>query len=131
VINGDILTRLDFRAMLEFHRDHKACMTVAVKGYEIPLPFGVVQTDGVAVIGVTEKPTLRHFINAGIYLLEPVALSYIAPSEPCNMTDLIQRLVDDGRLVVSFPVREYWLDIGHEDDYRRAQDDAGEWRRDR
>src|ERR1041384_8852949 len=68
VINGDILTRVDFRAMLNFHREHRADLTVAVKQYELSVPYGVVLTDGVSVTGISEKPIVKQFINAGIYL---------------------------------------------------------------
>src|ERR1044072_3325114 len=71
VINGDILTRVDFHAMLNFHREHAADLTVAVRQYEFRVPYGVIDTDGVAVTGISEKPMVRQFINAGIYLLNP------------------------------------------------------------
>ena len=71
VINGDILTSVDVRAMLDFHREHHASLTVGVRQYDIEVPFGVVETDGVQVTGIQEKPVLRHFINAGIYFLDP------------------------------------------------------------
>lgn len=122
VINGDILTRVDFRAILDFHREHQADMTVAVRQYELHVPYGVVETDGVAIIGISEKPVVRHFINAGIYLLNPEVCRYIPEGEPYDMPDLISRLVADGRRVVSFPIHEYWLDIGQLDDYEQAQE---------
>ena len=79
VINGDILTRVDFRSMLNFHREHAADLTVAVKQYEFSVPYGVVMTDGVAVTGISEKPIVKQFINAGIYLLNP-AVQLIIPN---------------------------------------------------
>jgi dTDP-glucose pyrophosphorylase/CBS domain-containing protein len=130
VINGDILTDIDFRAMYAFHQEHGAQMTVAVRRYEVPVPYGVVECDGVRVMGLREKPELNFFVNAGIYLLEPSVYRHIAPNKHLNMTDLIDVLVDRGEPVVSFPVREYWLDIGQHADYERAQLDAsnGKWR---
>ena len=124
VINGDILTRVDFRAMLDFHREHHADMTVAVRQHEFRVPYGVVESDGVLVTGISEKPVLRHFINAGIYLLDPGACRYIPTDQHYDMPDLITRLVEEHRRVVSFPVHEYWLDIGHVEDYQRAQSEA-------
>ena len=124
VINGDILTRVDFRAMLDFHREHGADMTVAVRRYDFRLPYGVVETDGVNITAISEKPTVRHFINAGIYLLSPGACSYIPHDQHFDMPDLISRLVSENHRVVSFPVREYWLDIGQHPDYEQAQTDA-------
>jgi dTDP-glucose pyrophosphorylase/CBS domain-containing protein len=123
VINGDILTRVDFRAMLNFHREHQADLTVAVKQYELSVPYGVILTDGVSVTGISEKPIVKQFINAGIYLLNPAVRRLIPNSEPYDIPDLIQRLLNEGNPVVCFPIREYWLDIGKADHYDQAQSD--------
>ena len=123
VINGDILTKVDFRAMLEFHQEHKADMTVAVQRYDVQISYGVIETEGFLVKKVTEKPKHLYLVNAGIYLLEPPVLNLIPKGARFDMTDLIQKLVDVGRPVVSFPVREYWLDIGNHEDYKQAQHD--------
>jgi dTDP-glucose pyrophosphorylase/CBS domain-containing protein len=123
VINGDILTQLDVRAMLAFHREHAADMTVGVRHYEFQVPYGVVESDGVDVKALTEKPEFGFFVNAGVYLIEPAVHARIPPGEFFNMTDLIQRLLTAGRPVVSFPIREYWLDIGQHEDYQRAERD--------
>lgn len=124
VINGDILTKVDFRSMLDFHEENSADMTVAVKEQELRVPYGVVETNGIQICGILEKPTIRHFINAGIYLLNPDVCRHIPLGQPYDMPDLIKGLLDDGRNVVSFPVHEYWLDIGQVEDYQRAQDDS-------
>src|SRR6185436_7083304 len=71
LMNGDILTRVDFRALLHFHREHKADLTMCVRQYEFNIPYGVIETDGVNVKGISEKPLVRQFVNAGIYLLNP------------------------------------------------------------
>lgn len=123
VINGDILTRVNFRAMLDFHREHGADLTVAVRKYDMQVPYGVVECEGHTVCRLREKPLLSFFVNAGIYLLEPVVHRYIPNGQHFDMTDLIDRLLEKGRSVVSFPIVEYWLDIGEHDDYRRAQED--------
>jgi len=124
VINGDIVTNVDFKAMLAFHQDQGAIMTVAVRRYEMQVPYGVADCEGPRVLGLREKPEFSFFVNAGIYLLEPSAFGYIRGGEPMNMTDLIQRLIDRGEPVVSFPISEYWLDMGRLADYERAQEDA-------
>ena len=121
VVNGDILTRVDFRAMLEFHTDHAADMTVAVRRYESQIPYGVIDSDGVNVLRVAEKPYVSHFINAGIYLLDPKVCQCIPNGQSYDMTELINKLVADGRRVISFPVHEYWLDIGRIEEYQKAQ----------
>ncbi len=123
VINGDILTRVDFRAMLMFHKDHQADLTVAVRQYEFNVPYGVILTDGVNVKGIAEKPVVKQFINAGIYLLSPSVRKLIPNGRPCDIPDLIKWLIEDGRPVVCFPVREYWLDIGKADHYAQAKSD--------
>lgn len=124
VINGDILTRVDFRAMLNFHRDHNADLTVAVRQYEFRVPYGVIETDGVAITGISEKPVVRQFINAGIYLLNPSVQRLIPNGRPYDIPDLIGHLLQSGRPVVCFPVREYWLDIGKTDQYDQAKADV-------
>ena len=124
VINGDILTRVDFRAMLAYHQEHGADLTVAVRKYDLNVPYGVIESDGVFVRGLAEKPSLSLFVNAGIYLLEPSVHHYIPHDQRFDMTDLIQRLLDEGRPVVSFPILEYWLDIGHHADYAQALEDV-------
>jgi dTDP-glucose pyrophosphorylase len=121
VVNGDILTRVDFRAMLRFHREHQADLTVAVRQYDVNVPFGVIETNGERVTKVVEKPVLNFFVNAGIYLLEPCVHQFIPNGQRYDMTELIQHLVAQGRRVVSFPVLEYWLDIGQHADYVAAQ----------
>jgi len=124
VINGDILTKVDFGAMLAFHREHHAALTVAVRQYDLQVPFGVMECSGALVTGVREKPTYNFFVNAGIYLLEPEACRMIPQGNRFDMPDLISDLIKAKRKVVSFPVTEYWIDIGQHLDYARAQEDV-------
>lgn len=130
VINGDVLTAVDFHTMHGYHLDNNAMMTVAVRRYDVQVPYGVVECDGPQIRALREKPQMRYLVNAGMYLLQPEAYDYIPPNKHFNMTDLIDVLLEDNRTVVSFPVREYWLDIGQHADYERAQVDAqdGKWR---
>ena len=121
VINGDILTRVDFQAMLDFHKENRAEMTVAVRQHQTSIPYGVVETDGVNISGICEKPVLHHLISAGIYLLDPQVCRDIPSDRTYDMPDLVVELLGQGRTVVSFPVHEYWLDIGRPDDYQQAQ----------
>ena len=125
VMNGDILTRVNLRAMLEYHREHNAELTVGVRQYDFQVPYGVVESAAGYVKTLHEKPVHSFFVNAGIYLLEPSAHGAIPSGRRFDMTDLIRSLVDEGRLVASFPIIEYWLDIGRPDDYDRAQRDIG------
>jgi len=126
VMNGDILTRLNYQSMLVFHQENRAVATVGVRQYDFQVPYGVVETDGVHIRRLSEKPRLQFFVNAGVYLLEPAAHQYIPHQERCDMTDLIDRLLADGRPIVSFPISEYWLDIGQHADYEKAQADFRE-----
>lgn len=127
ILNGDILTKVDFRAMLDFHNDCHADLTVGVREYDFQVPYGVIETEGTRVLGVNEKPVYKFFVNAGIYLLQPALEQFIPSAERFDMTDLIQQLIAAGRTVVSFPIMEYWLDIGRLADYERAQEDIKNW----
>jgi dTDP-glucose pyrophosphorylase len=120
VMNGDILTRVDFRAMQRFHEEHGADMTVAVRPYRAQVPYGVVELDGSRISGIAEKPLVRGFVNAGIYLIDPGVRVFVERDERLDMPQLIERLLANGRSVVGFPLREYWLDIGRPADYERA-----------
>lgn len=124
VINGDVLTQVDFRSMLAYHQEQLADMTVAVTQYEIGVPYGVVECEGPKIRRLLEKPQMTFLVNAGIYLLEPHVYQFIPKGQRFNMTDLIRWLMEAGRSVVSFPIREYWLDIGMHRDYVQAQKDV-------
>jgi dTDP-glucose pyrophosphorylase/CBS domain-containing protein len=124
VINGDIITGVPFQEMLNFHRKHHALLTVGVRKYDVEVPFGVVELEEVRVNHIREKPSLKLFINAGTYLLEPEVCDFIPSGRRFDMTELIQRLIEAGRVVVSFPIMEYWLDIGRHEDYAKAQEDV-------
>lgn len=123
VVNGDILTEVDFRAMQAFHREHRAALTLAVRQFEFQVPYGVVESDGALVREVKEKPSHRCFVNAGIYLVEPEAHALVPRGTRFDMTDLIRVLLERGMRVVSFPIWEYWRDIGQHEDYVKAQAD--------
>ena len=124
VINGDIITGVPFQEMLNFHRKHNASLTVGVRKYEVAVPFGVVDLEEVRVSNIREKPSFSFFINAGIYLLEPDVHDFIPSEQRFDMTDLIQKLIEAGKTVVSFPIMEYWLDVGRHEDYAKAQEDV-------
>jgi len=123
VINGDILTQVNLRAMLDYHQEHKADLTVAVRKYDLKVPYGVIESDGAFVQKLAEKPTHSFFVNAGIYLLEPSVYHHVPHGQRFDMTDLIQLLLDEEHPVASFPIVEYWLDIGQPADFAQAQED--------
>lgn len=124
VINGDVLTHVDFRAMLTYHREHNAAMTVGVRLQSIQVPFGVLECDGSLVRGVREKPEVNFLVNAGVYLLEPEVFACIPENQHFDMTDLIQQLLREGQKVAGYPIMEYWRDIGQMQDYEQAQKDV-------
>jgi len=124
LINGDILTKMDFRALLTFHQKMKADVTVAVRQYDVKVPYGVLECNGSNVCSVREKPELKFFVNAGIYLIDPFIHNYIPKGKALDMTELIELVISNGHSVVSFPVVEYWLDIGKHEDYKQAQEDV-------
>ena len=124
VVNGDILTSVNYQSMIAFHRENRAAMTVAVRQYRVPVPYGVVSTDGVDIRSISEKPTIQFFTNAGVYLLEPAVREYVPVGARLEMPDLITAVIAAGERVVSFPISEYWLDIGQRDDYEQAQMDV-------
>lgn len=125
VMNGDIVTNIDLVELAYFHKRQRAHMTVVVRPYAVEVPYGLVETEGAEVVGISEKPIVRGFVNAGIYLVDPAVCGLITAGERLDMPDLIKRALDAGQRVASFPLHEYWLDIGHQQDYERASIEAG------
>ncbi|MDV7340809.1 nucleotidyltransferase family protein [Terasakiella sp. A23] len=124
VMNGDIITELNFRMFGKFHNDNNAVMTVAVRPYEYTVPFGVMETDGVFVKGVHEKPINRWMVNAGIYILTPEAFDFIPQGQYFDMPTLMDELIKNNKNVVCFPLYEYWKDIGRPQDFEAAEEDV-------
>jgi dTDP-glucose pyrophosphorylase/CBS domain-containing protein len=124
VVNGDILTGIRYEEMLAFHREQRAEVTVGVRQCDLQIPYGVLECAGATVRSIREKPQLAFLINAGVYLIEPSAQRDIPVDGRFDMTDLIQRLLDEGRPVACYPIVEYWLDIGRPADYLQAQIDV-------
>ena len=124
VINGDVLTKLNYRDMLSHHNNTQADLTVGVRQYNFNIPYGVVEVETSKVTGIREKPSYRFLVNAGVYLLNPAVIKLVPKSTFFNMTDLINQLLANGKKVVSFLITEYWLDIGQHDDYLQAQEDV-------
>ncbi len=125
VSNGDVLTDIRYGELLDFHRHHGATATMAVRLYEWQHPYGVVQTEGVDIIGFEEKPISRSHVNAGIYVLEPKALDALGGNEPCDMPVLFERLLARGERVIVYPMHEPWLDVGKPKDLEDARASHG------
>jgi dTDP-glucose pyrophosphorylase len=131
VVNGDILTRCDFRAMWEFHRAQAgAAMTVGTSLYQVDIPYGELSLAGARVTAIEEKPRREIPVNAGIYVLEPSALDVIPTGRYADATDVIRRLLEQGRTVAGYLIREYWLDVGRHPDLEKANRDVAEGRLD-
>jgi NDP-sugar pyrophosphorylase family protein len=121
VMNGDLLTTLDYRAMWKYHRSRGALVTMATFQREVKIDLGVLSVDGGQwVCGYTEKPTFHYTVSTGIYVLEPAVLEFIPRGERMDMPDLILRLLAAGHRVSAYPFEGIWLDIGRPDDYERA-----------
>lgn len=125
VANGDVLTDIRYGELLDFHRHHGAVATMAVRLYEWQHPYGVVQTEGVDIIGFEEKPISRSHVNAGIYVLESKALNVLTANEPCDMPVLFERLLARGERVIVYPMHEPWLDVGRPKDLEDARASNG------
>lgn len=127
VINADILTNINFGHVLDYHLSHdfKSHATLCVRQYQNTIPFGLVHMDEKhqRLIDIEEKPTKNYFVNAGIYILEPEVLNHLEFNQYCDMPHFLTRLVKLGLNVTTFPIREYWLDIGHHDNLVRAATD--------
>jgi len=124
VTNGDVLTDIHYGELLDFHCHHGASATMAVRQHEWQHPFGVVQTNGVDIVGFEEKPIIKSHINAGVYALESEALNFLSAGEYCDMPTLFSRLQGQGHRTVVYPMHEPWLDVGRIDDYDAANNKA-------
>ena len=125
VINGDLLTTVNFRSMLLKHKQSGMAATVGVRKYEQEVPYGVLELEGNQIKEFKEKPINTHFINAGIYILEPGSLKLIKENNPMDMPELLQRVMDKGKGLNSYLIQEYWKDLGLLEDLKEARKDIG------
>ena len=123
MINGDILTKVDFGRLLDFHISNRADATMCVREYEYQIPYGVVQGDGKKIIDLVEKPIQKFFVNAGIYVLSPNVIQSVSKNKRIDLPSILEKFVECRDKVFMFPVHEYWLDIGRMEDFNRAQVD--------
>jgi NDP-mannose synthase len=124
VMNGDLLTDLDFTAMIAGHRSTGAAATVGLYSREVRIDLGVVETDCRSIVrAYIEKPVHRYDVSMGVYVLEPAVLRHIPVDERFELPALVHRLMDAEEPVHGYKHRGYWLDIGRPDDYQQAQDD--------
>jgi NDP-sugar pyrophosphorylase family protein len=120
VTNGDVMTDIRYGELLDFHTRHAAVASMAVRVHEWQHPFGVVQIEGVEIIGFEEKPVARSHINAGVYALDPEVLCLLSADTYCDMPTLFERLQAKDKRTVAYPMHEPWLDIGLPADLKLA-----------
>lgn len=120
LMNGDILSNVNFHRLLAFHEQNQSTATVAAYKHQSTIPFGVLEVQGETVTGLQEKPVSHHLINAGIYVLSPEAVNRIPENSEYNITDLLAELLKDGNKVTAFPIHEYWRDVGNHVEFEQA-----------
>lgn len=122
VMNGDILTTLNFTHLMQYHGRHETAATMCVRDHDMQVPYGVIRTDKHRIVDITEKPIQRFFVNAGIYVLDSATLPYVDGGERLDMPEFFQRLQEIGESTAVFPLREYWTDIGRSEDLETANE---------
>ncbi|AFV98018.1 hypothetical protein B649_08530 [Candidatus Sulfuricurvum sp. RIFRC-1] len=120
VMNGDLLTNVNFEHLLDYHISQNSMATMGVREYDFQVPYGVVNIEGSRILSIQEKPIHKFFVSAGIYMLSPETLSMIPQNEFYDMPTLFEVLIKNDKRTISFPIREYWLDIGRMEEYERA-----------
>ncbi|HBI3713373.1 nucleotidyltransferase family protein [Vibrio parahaemolyticus] len=123
MINGDVLTKVDFGRLLNFHMENDADATMCVREYDYQIPYGVINGDGNQITSMVEKPVQRFFVNAGIYVVSPRVIQSVEKNQKIDMPTLLEQHMEERQKVLMFPIHEYWLDIGRMDDFNRAQMD--------
>ncbi|WP_459846621.1 nucleotidyltransferase family protein [Campylobacter concisus] len=126
VMNGDLLTNVNFEHIFNYHTLHKATATMCVREYDYEIPYGVVKMNDNKITAIAEKPVQKFFVSAGIYMLSPEILDLIPKNEFYDMPALFEKLIKLSKNVISFPIREYWLDIGRMEEYQRANEEYKE-----
>jgi NDP-mannose synthase len=120
VMNGDILTTLDYRALVEYHHESEAALTIAMHAKTVAIDLGVIESRDGLVTGYVEKPVLPYEVSMGIYVYDERALAYLPATGPCQFPELVLRLLDAGERVAAYPTDAAWYDIGTIEEYERA-----------
>jgi NDP-mannose synthase len=127
VCNGDILTTLDLRELLKFHREQKGIATIAMHHRKVKINLGVIEMNGgYEIAGYVEKPSMDYMVSMGIYMFEPRILEYIEPNQYLDFPDLVLKVLAAKEKVYGFPFDGYWQDLGNPEDYQQAQQDFAE-----
>lgn len=123
IMNSDILTKVNFKNLLKFHNDNKSDLTICTKKYSLNIPYGVIKNNKKKVINILEKPDFKFDINAGIYVLSKNILEDLNRSRYFDFDTLIKTVLKKNKRVISYPLYEYWMDIGKIDDLNQAKID--------
>ena len=123
VMNGDLLTNVNFEHILNYHTRNKATATMCVREYDYEVPYGVVKMNDNKIIEIAEKPVQKFFVSAGIYMLSPEILDIIPQDEFYDMPTLFEKAIAQDKNVISFPIHEYWIDIGRLEEYQKANEE--------
>ena len=126
VMNGDLLTNINFENMMDYHNNNNAIGTMGVREYDFQVPYGVVNIDGINIKNIEEKPVHSFFVSGGVYVLDKKVLEFIPNDEFYDMPTLFEKLIEEKMKSISFPIREYWLDIGRIEEYKKANDEYHE-----
>lgn len=122
VMNSDLFTNIDYEDFFLHFQQHDAEMSVAAVPYNVSIPYGILDLDGRNIQGLLEKPKYNYYANAGIYLIKRRALEEIPGDEFFNATDLVEKLIAEGKRVIRYPLNGTWIDIGNPQEFRRAND---------
>lgn len=126
VMNGDLLTNVNFEHLHDYHTANSSVGTMCVREYDFQVPYGVVNIENSKILSIEEKPVHKFFVSAGIYMLSPKALEYIPQNEFYDMPTLFEKLIGEKKNIISFPLREYWLDIGRMEEFEKANNEYHE-----
>lgn len=125
LMNSDVFTNIDYEDFFLHFQQHDAEMSVAAVPYNVSIPYGILDLDGRNILGLLEKPKYNYYANAGIYLIKRRALDEIPENAFFNATDLVEKLISDGKSVIRYPLNGTWIDIGNPQEYQKAQDLVG------
>ena len=127
VMNGDLLTNINFDHMMSYHMENNSIATMGVRKYDFQVPYGVVKSEGINIESIVEKPVHKFYVSGGIYILDSKVLDFVPENDFFDMPTLFERMIDKNLKCISFPIREYWLDIGSHSDFSKAQIDIKLW----
>jgi NDP-sugar pyrophosphorylase family protein len=123
VMNGDLLTNINFEHMMEYHLSNDSKATMGVREYDFQVPYGVVNVDDGNILSIEEKPVHKFFVSGGVYVLNEKVLDFIPDDEFYDMPTLFEKVIDEKLKSISFPIHEYWLDIGRIEEFEKANNE--------